>query len=226
VSTPTTITFTPLPTYAVTFTESGLLNGTAWYVNLTGGPSHVSTGPTMSFSEFNGTYNYTVATTNKSYAAPGGAFTVNGTAVNESVTFTLVIYTVTFTETGLPSGTNWIVTLAGVSQASTTTTITFKESNGTYSWNLSAVAGYMASLSTGSIAVNGAAVQRSIAFTVPTFLGLPEAEGVGYALLGGISAVIVVCAVVVVLLRRRKKATPSVPPTPPTPPEENRPPPP
>ncbi|MGC8701304.1 MAG: hypothetical protein ACP5R3_06840, partial [Thermoplasmata archaeon] len=44
------------------------------------------------------------------------------------------LYTVTFTETGLPSGTTWYVNLSnGQSFSGTGTTITFSEPNGTYS---------------------------------------------------------------------------------------------
>ena len=47
-------------------------------------------------------------------------------------------YHVTFTETGLPSGTSWSVTLAGSTQSSTTGTIQFSKANGTYAFTVSA----------------------------------------------------------------------------------------
>ncbi|MGC8620306.1 MAG: DUF7619 domain-containing protein, partial [Thermoplasmata archaeon] len=123
-----------LVTYTVTFTESGLPAGTKWYVNLSNGQSFPSTTNTITFSEPNGTYSYIIATVNKSYAPTqsSGTFTVNGANVNIAVTFNLVTYTVTFTESGLPAGTKWYVNLSnGQSFSGTGTTITFSEPNGT-----------------------------------------------------------------------------------------------
>ncbi|MEM4068093.1 MAG: thermopsin family protease, partial [Candidatus Micrarchaeaceae archaeon] len=127
------ITFS-LVTYWVTFTETGLPSGTAWYVNLTNGQTFSSTGSTISFSEPNGTYSYTIATSDHIYkpSSYSGSFTVNGASVSESVTFFEVTYSVTFTETGLPSGATWNVTLNGVKQSSSTSSITFSEPNGSY----------------------------------------------------------------------------------------------
>ncbi|MEM2488928.1 MAG: hypothetical protein QXV56_03445, partial [Thermoplasmata archaeon] len=132
------ITFS-LVTYTVTFTESGLPSGIMWYVNLSNGQSFSSTTSTISFSETNGSYSYTIATTDKIYKPypSSGSFTVNGANVNQAITFKLVTYTVTFTESGLPSGTIWYVNLSnGQSFSSTTNTITFNEPNGTYSYKV------------------------------------------------------------------------------------------
>ncbi len=74
-------------------------------------------------------------------------------------------YTVTFTESGLPSGTTWSVTLAGTTKSSSTNTITFSEPNGSYSFTVGSVSGYTASPSSGTINVNGANVNQAITFT-------------------------------------------------------------
>jgi hypothetical protein len=213
-----TLTFTQV-TYSVTFTESGLPSGTEWWLNLTNGPSFNSTTTSLSFAQPNGTHDYTVATIDKKYASVGGSFKVNGATAAETVTFSLVTYVVTFTETGLPSGTNWSVTVNGVTPyESSTTTLTFPAPNGTYSFSVSSVSGYTVNLSAGSITVNDAPVQISIAFmptvggAAATFLGLPAA--VGYALLGAIVAVILVIVVVAVVLRRRRKTSPTTVPSP------------
>ena len=99
-------------TYKTTFTESGLTSGTAWYVNLSNGQSFSGTGTSISFSEPNGTYSYSIASVNKSLFSSGGSFTVNGNPISQSVTFSGAAYQVTFTETGLPSGTMWYVNLS------------------------------------------------------------------------------------------------------------------
>jgi hypothetical protein len=210
-----TLVFTEV-SYGVTFTEFGLPSGTEWWVNLTNGPSFNSTTTSLSFAQPNGTHDYTVATVDKKYASVGGYFTVNGATASETVTFNLVTYVVTFTETGLPSGTNWGVTVNGVTPyESSTTTLTFPAPNGSYSFSVGSVSGYTVNLSAGSITVKGAPVQLSISFMPPvggaaaTFLGLPAA--VGYALLGVIVAVVLIGAAVAIILRhRRGKARPNL----------------
>ncbi len=75
-------------------------------------------------------------------------------------------YNVTFTESGLPSGTSWSVTISGSTVSSITTSLTFSKPNGTYAYTVSPVAGYKATPNTGSVTVSGAAASQSIAFTV------------------------------------------------------------
>ena len=153
--------------YKVDLTESGLPSGATWYVNITGGKSFSSTNSTISFVDPNGTYSYTVATTDKEYAPSpsSGSLTVNGASVSKSVTFSKVTYTVTFTESGLPSGTSWYVNLSnGQTFKSTTSTLSFSEPNGTYSYTVGAISGYTVSSSTGSVTVNGANLTKTITF--------------------------------------------------------------
>ncbi len=140
---PPAITF-KLVTYAVVFTQAGLPSGTLWYVNVTRGLSASSTTTSLSISEPNGTYDYTVATVYKEYAPmpASGRFIVKGTSVPESVTFALFEYSVTFTEMGLPPRTSWSVTLGGTLDSSTTSTITFQEPNGTHAYTIGTVAGW------------------------------------------------------------------------------------
>lgn len=212
------VTFS-LVTYAVTYAEQGLPLGTAWSLNISDGPAYNSTGSTMAFVEPNGTYGYEVATTDSEYAPTPrvGAFVVSGATVNGTAAFGLVTYNVTFTEQGLPSGTTWTVTLNRVEHGSTTPTISFAEPNGTYSFSVGTVAGYLVNLGAGSLAVNGSANQRSVTFAA-TFLGLPATEG--YAALG--AAVLATLVTLVVIRRNRRRGRSRRPPLPPS--AEDRPP--
>jgi hypothetical protein len=76
------------------------------------------------------------------------------------------VYSVTFTESGLPSGTSWTVTFNGVTESSTSKSITFTVQAGSYSWNvstpISGAAGtwYVASPSSGTINVPSSTSQR------------------------------------------------------------------
>jgi hypothetical protein len=164
------ITFN-LVTYTITFTENGLPSGTLWYVNLSNGKSYSGTGTTITFNEPNGTYSYMIATVNKNYdpSPCSGTFTVNGANVNIGITFNLVTYKITFIESGLPSGTSWLVILNNITKTSTNGTIIFNEPNGTYTYSIRGISGYRANAYSGTINVNGNQVVISITWTIITY---------------------------------------------------------
>jgi len=74
-------------TYGVTFIESGLPSSAKWCALLGGGKPHCTTKTAQSFPEPNGTYSYTLSTTQRGYSASGGSFTVDGLPVSLPVTF-------------------------------------------------------------------------------------------------------------------------------------------
>ena len=210
------ITFTALPPgeYSLTFSATGLPTGTNWSVTV-GATTHTSTGSTISFTEANGTYSYTVGAVAGYTATPSsGSVTVNGAAETVSLAFakasTETTYSVTFTETGLPTGTSWSVTLNGSTKSSTTATIAFQEPNGSYAFTVGSVSGYTVGPSPGTIKVNGAAISQAITFTSSTspgktnqttgILGLPGYDG--YILVGVVVAA-AAAGVVILLLRKR-----------------------
>jgi YVTN family beta-propeller protein len=89
-------------------------------------------------------------------------------------------YPVAFTETGLPSGTSWSVTLNGVVGDSTTNTVAFSETNGSYSYSVGSIPGYSVIPSSGEFAVDGFPVNVDVTFSQPEYLvtfletGLPN----------------------------------------------------
>jgi len=164
------ITF-KLITYKVTFTETGLPLGIKWYLNMSNEQSFIVSG-NFTFSETNGTYSYTIASSNKDYAPSSytGSFTVNGANVNVPITFKIITNKITFTESGLPTGTIWYVNLSnGQSFSSTTNTIAFNETNGTYTYKIIVNKIYAPSPYTGSFTVNGANVNIAITFKLITY---------------------------------------------------------
>ena len=74
-------------------------------------------------------------------------------------------YGVTFTESGLPSGTPWYVTLNGITQTSSSNSITFSEYDGLYSYTIGSVSGYTDSPSSGSVYVSGGSSPITIEYT-------------------------------------------------------------
>jgi len=186
------VTFTEL-TWEVTFTESGLPTGTKWYLNISGQSSLSSTGTSISTYEPNGTYAYTIASSNKIYNPnpSSSTFTMNGTALSETVSFSEIIYTVTVKETGLPSGTWYFNITGGSSYSSATTSLSFSEPNGTYDYTLSTSNDYYApSPSSGSFTVKGTALTVNVTFKLVAYnvvfreTGLPSGM-VWYVVLNG-----------------------------------------
>jgi len=166
---PITETANFIELYQVMFVESGLPNGTAWYVNLSNGQSYNTTGNSIEIQIPNGSYSYMIATTNKEYSAQGGSLIVNGANLEISIKFNLVTYAITFTESGLSSGTSWSVTLNNIEKSSTNGTIIFNEPNGTYSYIISGISGYRSNTYSGTINVNGNPVSNSITWAIITY---------------------------------------------------------
>jgi hypothetical protein len=184
--------------YQVAFTESGLPSGTFWSVNLAG-VQNGSSSSMIAFSEPNETYTFSVQSLARYTASPAtGTILVNGADVTRQISFGSTVsgsYVVTFTESGLPSGTNWGVTLNGTTLRSAGASIVFDEPNETYSFSVESVEGYVANPQSGSLIIQGAPEAQSIEFNQTgvsgsassTFsaLGLPTWEG--YALIAGCS---------------------------------------
>jgi hypothetical protein len=174
------IAFTHVPVqYSVTFTESGLPSGTSWSV-VVDSTSRPGTGTSIVFSEYNGTYGYTVPNVGNYSANPSeGNVNVVGSAVTVTIAFSVApvgTYAVTFTETGLTSGTSWSMTVGTSTLSSTTDTIVFHLANGTLSWTVDAVAGYTIEQATGSVDVQGLPQMFGVAFVSTTTYTLTFTE--------------------------------------------------
>ncbi|MCI4361513.1 MAG: DUF3494 domain-containing protein, partial [Thermoplasmata archaeon] len=158
---------TSTPTYPVTFTESGLPVATSWSVTY-GGVTSTSVTSTIVFNVESGTYPFSVNLAGFIGTPGSGTVTVNGAPAGQAISFAAGqagTFSITFTETGLPSGTSWTVTSGGVAVNSLTTTVGFTVPSGTYAYSVQVVSNYTASPSTGSLMVNGAAGTQTIAFT-------------------------------------------------------------
>ena len=76
----------------------------------------------------------------------------------------VTLYSITFTESGLLSGTSWSVTMNSVTESSKTSTITFKDPDGTYLYSIGNVSGNRSSPSNGKMVVNGFNIEKTIKF--------------------------------------------------------------
>jgi hypothetical protein len=174
VSNSVSVTVEPKPvTHSVTFSESGLPSGLTWTVTVNGVSMSLKTsGCTNSLTWTgltSGTYAYTITGISgwhQSTLPYSGNVVVSDASVTEpTLVYTHVTYSVTFTETGLPSGTSWSVTLNGATESSKGSTITFAEPNGTYVFTIGKITGNVATPASASILVNGAAVSVSVTIT-------------------------------------------------------------
>lgn len=171
--------------YEVTVTESGLTLGSAsdivWTVTIEGGLSYSSQSGTLSFFLADGTYQFRATSSDTTRSSPGGEFVVNGSAAYAYAHFSLLTFPITFMEIGLPSGTNWVVTFASVTESSTTNSLAYAEANGSYSFAVSDVPGFDPAPVTGNLSVGGSPVSQVIQF-IPILPGMYELAFTGPAL--------------------------------------------
>lgn len=160
------LTFAEIGEYSVTFTESGLAPGSYWGVYFNAGFDQGFAGAAVA-SAANGTYTWQASAPYGYTASPsGGNITVAGANVVVGIVFTAAgVYAVTFTETGLPAGSTWWVTLDGNELSSSTSTITFMEANGSYDFSVSVSSGYTPNPSSGTVNVEGSAVSVSVVYS-------------------------------------------------------------
>lgn len=161
------------PTVPVTFTETGLPAGTNWSVYLWD-YDEWGTGTTLAFTEANGTLNFSVASPAGYVPTPAeGNVTVAGQPVTQAIVFTKAApeYSVTFTESGLPSGSTWYVNISGGAKLATTvsgasgTTASVDLANGSYSYTASTSNTGYTTPGAGDLTVSGAALNVPVPFT-------------------------------------------------------------
>lgn len=150
--------------YTVKFTATGLPSRADWAVSL----NHTqisSSVPTISFQEVNGSYPFEVLPPAGYAADPMAGFAnVSGSDLNETIALGF-LYNVTFSESGLPTGTNWSVTVGSQVRTSLSTTVVFSEVNGSYSFVIGSIGPWYAQpYSNGSFMVSGAPLAVAVPF--------------------------------------------------------------
>jgi YVTN family beta-propeller protein len=165
----------PTPTtFSITFTETGLSDGTDWSITLNGSRNASMTNR-VGFVEPTGTYSFEVgAIAGWTITPPTGNVTVNRTNVTLALQFTPIppeTYSVEFTESGLTPGTTWAVDFDNVTQQGNASLIDFGgTANGSYDYSIGPVTGYRGIPPSGVVTVNGTEVAVPISFA-----GVPAA---------------------------------------------------
>ncbi|MEM0129452.1 MAG: hypothetical protein QXG65_04760, partial [Thermoplasmata archaeon] len=160
----------------VSLTEAGLPSGQSWSAYL-GGTLLVATAPNPIETTLpNGTYSLTIGgiagwnQTTLPYS--GGTVSVNGTPLTLGpLVWNPVDYSVRWTETGLPNGTSWSVSVEGSLYVGVAPNpIAVSLPNGTYTYSLGGIAGWMVTgSSTGSVMVSGYPSSISVTFHQVTY---------------------------------------------------------
>lgn len=169
-------------TYPVTFAETGLPPGTSWGV-LTQHGFNNTTSESETFNFSNGSFLFLVWTVPGYLVTPSfGVFNVSGGPVLVNVTFEPQLYNVTFSESGLPAGTPWSVSVGNLTVDATTSSLTFALPNGSFAFTSTAGPNFTSSPPSGQLTVSGASATEAIAFrAIPTYSVSFSETGLGAA---------------------------------------------
>ena len=141
------------------------------------------------------------------YLAP---YAITGGVLDEFPIGPQETFTVTFTETGLSAGTNWSVTFNGVTHNSTTPTITFAATMGTFSYTLNGVSGYqLQSGSTGSVTMTGAPMTITVVYTSTQSLATNGSLDTFFSIALVIALIALILGLIALMMHRRKKPEPA-----------------
>jgi hypothetical protein len=115
-----------------------------------------------------------------------------------------VLYTVTFAESGLPSGSTWSLHVGGFYVNGTGQFAQVQLFNGTYNYSTSVPAGYSSPNGTGSIRVAGEPLHVSMTFTKPPSSSNFFASTTFYLAVAAVAALVAGTAIYLVGARRRR----------------------
>jgi hypothetical protein len=147
--------------YQLHFQESGLV-GAPWSVLWNGTSLYTTPSNTLTLTEPNGTYTWSIPPVHGYSVAPRHGTFLMYSPYSPPISLTFkaqATYSVEFDESGLPIGSSWTVTLNGTQSSSSfgPSPILFSEPNATYTYAVASIAGYSATPSAGVDPVHGAA---------------------------------------------------------------------
>ena len=167
------------------FTESGLYSGMSWSVTFNG-VTKTSHGSTISFDILNATYqsySYQIKEVSgfKLVSQSTGSYNYNGTGSETSVQYDAP-FTFTLSETGLPTGTPWILVVNGTSHVIAGNNFTITGYSGTtFNYTVNNSTFYYSSLNSGSYTLSGTNQTLDIVFTHYSYI-VGEVPNTGFTL--------------------------------------------
>ena len=149
---PVSFSYTGLPTYTLTFNQASLPSGSIWYVDING-VNQSATQESLIFTLDGGDYSYSIYSPGYLAKPPSGTVDLTGD-LSIFISFSSENSNeipLTFTESGLPSGTEWYVQIPGEDNiSSTASSLSFNLPSGNYDYTVYA-AGFSADPSSGSV---------------------------------------------------------------------------
>jgi Periplasmic copper-binding protein (NosD) len=153
----------------VQFVATGLPGGTSWGVTFNG-TVQSTTSNSLLFSTNTAAIGVSLG---YSVNAPAGwsatpsadQVLTDGSPLVVMLDFARVTYTAAFTQTSLPGGTAWSVTVNGTEVSGSTGSLSTALPNGTYDFTVNAVAGYTVSPASGQITIDSAGSSTALTFT-------------------------------------------------------------
>lgn len=173
------------------FDEIGLPQGKTWAVDFAGTVNRTA-GTTLDFEAQNGSYAFSVtAPAGFQPNVAAGSVHLQGHDEVQRITFSPILYALTFEEAGLPTGETWAVEAHGLNQTSNTTIISFQVPDGNLSYQVLPIPGFHASIYSGNVSVVGITIQLFVNWTQVTYpfefseTGLPSGSVWSVSVIGG-----------------------------------------
>jgi hypothetical protein len=145
------------------------------------GSDHGTSTTSISMLLTNGSYPYTVSSVPGYYAPTpsSGQLKIAGSAATVAVSYGRPSYSLVFTESGLPKGTSWQVTVGGVTVSGDGTSLAIAEPNGSYSYTIGGIAGWEITSGTyrGSVSISGAGATVATTWGQTTYVVTFEESG-------------------------------------------------
>lgn len=157
-------------------------------------------GKSLTIYEFVGTYNISISATGYNTYATSVKIPPLGSIVLNVSLSSGNLYSAIFSESGLPPGKSWSVTLNGAVESSTSPSIVFSVTNGSYSYLIGPVAGFTSSSTSGTLYVNGSNVSKIIQF----FPTASSHSSLSLIYVSVIVALAVIAATTITILMRRR----------------------
>ncbi|MEM0128614.1 MAG: thermopsin family protease [Thermoplasmata archaeon] len=215
------VAFSTPAIYPITFSAGGLARGTVWSVAVNG-LRQSTAGTAVTFYLPDGNYTYAFgAVAGYTLTGGNGTLVVNGQPLGLAAMYTSttpVTYSVIFSEGGLAPGTVWSVTVDGIRQSTSGSSVSFSLPSGNYTYAFGEVSGYTVSGGNGTVTVR--AQPTSVAATYLATPGPAPASASDlttyFAIATGIAVVGLAVAVAALLLLRRPRhgTTAPMPPGP------------
>lgn len=179
------------PRYSVQFVPSGLPEGSAWWLSISGENRTPVPGGPLTLLLPNGTYTVRAGSANGSYSVPAHLWEVDGRNQTAPLGFVPVEYPVAWIARGISSGIAWSLTVGGQSFPALGANLTLDLMNGSYRYSIRSPAGYTPASSSGVVSVSGRPESITLRFQAPPAassgtLGIPPVLlGVALAALAG-----------------------------------------